>query len=317
MKLSHKIRPNRLQYLVVALGTILIVVQFWQLVPSSLMLNQNSDYLAFHKVVAQNLVAGKGYVTDQNGFPGRYPPGYPLLLALLFFISDKLAISTDIVLSGFTLLAIALSSMMVFWLAKTLYSTSLAIVSVLLWISYPFSLWLTKQPNSEIPFILILYSAVTLLWYAVNKPVHQRSLYYTIGLLVGLAMLIRPILIGGAIVFSLMFVVLKSGISKRERVLTILLICLGNLTVVSPWIAYAYIKTGKPILLSTGAIPGIRDGITCFVNKKGFREGIQIPEDVEVLSKRIAGRQHEMISASGVGTVIFEEFNTDKRVLLN
>jgi hypothetical protein len=59
--------------------------------------------------------------------------------------------------------------------------------------SYPFLLWLTIQPYSEIPFLVVFYASVCLLWLALLRRTRRWLVYFLLGCLLGIAMLIRPI----------------------------------------------------------------------------------------------------------------------------
>lgn len=67
----------------VFLSSILITLLFWNIVPASLQANESSDYIYFYEPVAQNLLAGHGLTTANGEFATAYPPGYPLLLAIV------------------------------------------------------------------------------------------------------------------------------------------------------------------------------------------------------------------------------------------
>ncbi len=66
-------------------------------------------------------------------------------------------------LQGFTLLAMGLTCVFLYSLVLMVMGERTALLAATLWMTYPFNLWLTKQPNSEIAFLPILHSALFLL----------------------------------------------------------------------------------------------------------------------------------------------------------
>ena len=176
--------------------SILVTILFWMSLPDSFQINENSDYVAFYEPVAHNILEGHGF-TLANGTPAiRYPPGYPLLLAGLLEFSNLLNIPAETVLSISILLSMGLTSVFVFILARSMWGSSPALVSSLVWMSYPFALWLTKQPNSENLFLVVFYGGFCLFWHLLLTESRAWPLYFLVGLLTGFAMLIRPIAIG-------------------------------------------------------------------------------------------------------------------------
>lgn len=226
---------------------------------------ENLDYVYDYEPVARNLLEGRGLTYPDGKFADRYPPGYPLILAALFKFSEVLALPPEPVLSWFHLIVFGLSAVVLWAIAGLLWTDKLALIPPLLFASYPFGLWLTKQPNSEIPFMLLYFGAAYLALKALLS--QQPSVkYFLPGLLLGLAMLIRPISLGAGFFFSLVIL----GFHKQTRALEkwrALAVLHGGLAVaVLPWIGFVYQKTGQIILLSTNLLPSVLDGLTFAAN---------------------------------------------------
>src|SRR5690349_4209467 len=70
----------------VFIASVFTTLAFWSVLPSSMSVNESSDFKNAYAPLARNLAAGEGYYLD--GYPcTRYPPGYPLVLFFLFSIS--------------------------------------------------------------------------------------------------------------------------------------------------------------------------------------------------------------------------------------
>ena len=196
--------------------------------------------ISFYEPVARNILAGRGLVTPDGGPALRYPPGYPLLLAGIFGLSHLLDIPEETGLSAFVLLCTGLTSVFVYLLAQSVWGPLPALLSALIWMTYPFALWLTKQQGSEVPFLVVFYGGVYLFWRALLCKTRSWPVYFLSGLLVGVAMLIRPIAIGVVMVMSVILWLVDREIAVRCRLFLVMMLLLGNLVAVLPWEVWVY-----------------------------------------------------------------------------
>jgi 4-amino-4-deoxy-L-arabinose transferase-like glycosyltransferase len=292
---------------VVFISSIGATILFWTLLPSTLAINESSDYVDFYEPTARNIIGGHGFTIE--GIPAlRYPPGYPLLLAAIFTLSTFFNISEEAALSAFTLLSMGLTSIFVFLLAHSVWGVRSALLSSLIWMTYPFALWLTKQPTSEMPFLVVFYGGFCLFWYALGGG-GSRSwpLFLLVGLLAGFAMLIRPIAIGIGLIMGVILWVVGREMRARLRLLLLAMILLGNLAAILPWVGWVYSTTGKIVMLSSGGLPTILAGLTFAVPQtKGYRQTVKAPQDVVRLMQDIDARSSERRSLAGVVMVMLD-----------
>lgn len=292
--------------LLVALCSLAALLLFWRIVPADSQTNENSDYLNFYEPVAQNLMAGKGLVTN-NGQPAtHYPPVYPLLLAAAFKTASWFSLSTATANLALTLVSHLLAAVFIFLLARKLWSNGGALIAALAWISYPPILWLTKQPNSEIPFMAVFYGSIWLLWTAYWR--RARWYFFVLaGMLGGIAALIRPIGLGAMVMMSLGLLLATRGQNFRLRMALVAFLLFGNLLAIFPWQVWVYARTGKVVLLSGNLVPSIRDGLRFAVNLKRYRQSVPVPDDVRAMMQRIDLRYDEMTSLSSIAKVVRDE----------
>ena len=288
--------------------TIIIVISFWKILPDKFQINESSDYVGFYQPVAENILLGKGYFGKDGLFAAFYPPGYPLILASIFGISDLLHISRENILAIFLLVCIGLSSVFIFILAKNLWNTGLALFTSFLWISHPGILWLTKQPNVEIAFFPVFYGCFFTFYYSISSKQINKTLFFLCGILVGIAMLIRPIVIFLGIIFAGILWFMRNDIKKNFRLILISILILGNLIAVLPWEMQVYYNIGKIIPLSTASVPGMRDGLTFTVAQKGYRTGVSIPKDVRKLSLKMLEQNRNLNSLRSIAFFLANEF---------
>jgi len=305
-----RVRSYRWVPLLIFAASILITVTFWKILPGGFRANEASDYFAFYEPQARNLLAGRGFAHTDGSPATEYPPGHPLILAGILGMSHWLHLREEIMLSVFAAVGMGLSSVLIFLLARLLWGSGPALIAALLWMTYPFALWLTKQPNSEISFIVAFYAALLLCWYVLVRRPQARVLYFICGVLCGFAMLIRPIAMGIGILLALTVWFVKRETPARARLLLVSLLLLGNLVAIIPWEAWAYAKTGRVILLSTNSVKSLRDGVTFAVETKGYRENSNLPADVLLLMDDIRARQSELNTFASMGRVMSLEFRS-------
>jgi hypothetical protein len=174
------------------------------------------------------------------------------------------------------------------------------LISSFIWITYPLNLWLTKQPNSEVPFMVFLYGAFALFFYGFFHRSSSWFIYFFSGILIGYAMLIRPIAIGLGLLMGIIICFAFKDMKIYFRFVIIIILLLGNLTVVFPWEAYVYSKTGKIIPLSAGGLSALSDGLTFAVNTKGYRQEIIVPNEVRRLMSDIQAHRERSSSAKQI-----------------
>lgn len=278
---------------------------FWSLLPGDYQENQSSDYTGFYEPVARNIVNGLGITVDGE-VATRYPPGFPIIVAGAFAAGNVVGLSDDAALVGLRLLCAGLSAVLVFALARLVWPSLGALIAAAAWITYPFGLWLTKQPNSEIAFIPLFLGAVYLLWRGLLRSPRAWWLFLGAGCLAGAAMLVRPQAIALGLVLAVL-VILFARVGWAARAGLALLVVLGNLLVVVPWEREVYAETGEIIPLSTGGPVSIKDGLTFLVAPKDYRRELDHDEDLEAFMSIFIERRPEMKGPREIVEVVSEE----------
>ena len=303
---------QRESLLVIGLFVVAMLVSavFWVVLPAEYRENQSTDYSLAYEPVARNIAAGRG-ITLEGEIATRYPPGFSILLAGVFRLGDALNVADGTMLLAFRLLCVGLAVVLIYGLGRLIWPPRAALIPTVAWMTYPFSLWLTKQPNSEVPFIPVFFAAMLVFWWALLR---QRSgmragaLYLSAGALAGAAMLIRPAALGLSVVMALLVLLLATrATAMRTRLLYGALVVLGSILVVLPWEAAVYTRTGEIIPLSSGGPATIHDGLTFLAVPKDYRREVAIPEDVADLMWTIHERRAETVTTGGVLGVLAEE----------
>ncbi len=261
------------------------------LLPAEFAANESTDYKTFYHPVAAAIVSGEGI--RLSGAPAlRYPPGYPLLLSGIVGLANLTGLSEEFLLFLFTALCTAGSAVVLVKLSESIWGERWGWFAGIVWASYPFLLWLTKQPNSEIPFMLLFLLSLLATWKGIA--VRQAWLAFLGGILSGFSMLVRPIGMGvGVLLAALVFGLVKQGL--RVRVLLAACVLAGGLLVIAPWELWVLRQTGEVIPLSTGGPPSMVDGLTFAVNPKNERgKFFLVPRAVLPVMQEVQAQRREL-----------------------
>lgn len=271
----------------VAAGSLLAGTLFLALAPRALRV-AGPDYDVFYRPVAASILAGRGLVYDDGSPAIRIPPGYPVWVAGHVAVSHITGIPEQTLLTLTNLLLLATSTVLVYVLASRFWGARAALSSAALWATYPLALSLVSFPSSELPFIVLVLLALTLLW---RGPEHASAeepgqpdgrAHFLAGLLIGTAMLVRPAGLGLGLVLSAL-ILLPTGDNNRSRRwrtwVAVLFLC-GTLVIVGPWEVWVYATTGRIVPLCTTGTHVMRDGLTFGVRPNEGRTPLTVPRDV-------------------------------------
>ena len=268
---------------------------------------ENPDYWRFYKPVGQSIADGNGFRTPEGDPAVRWPPGFPILLAGTFKLADAVGIAQDAAVRGFLICCFGLTAVLLFRAAELMWGILLGLVVPVLWMTYPFALWLNKQANSEVPFMTI-FSACLVVFLTLY--IEQRSsyiLYVACGVLAGLAMLIRPAALGLGVLMAGLILWRLRTIPLTKRLMLVALLLVGNLVIVLPWQFWVNTHTSRVAVLSTGGVPSIIDGLTYAVNPTQDREGISAPAESEQVQREVLNRQDELRTLSDIASLMVSQ----------
>lgn len=283
-----KIRNREyLIYIIVFFCSVLVTSLFLILLPESFSANQSSDFTSSYEPLARNLLLGNGYSVDGSNFYTFYPPGFPLIIAGQFWIARVFSLQEGFVNTASNVFLVALIVTLFFHVARRLTSQLVALITTGLLMTYPFLLWLTKQPNSETPFIAVLFLSFSALLSASLTQKKNKPWFLLSGFLLGLSMLIRPIAVFFPLVFVISIFILLDKTPKKEKLITSLIFLSGVLLAVLPWEISVFNKAGKVVLISENSSMALRGGLVFAVADKSYKQPVPVPKDVEVLMMEI------------------------------
>jgi 4-amino-4-deoxy-L-arabinose transferase-like glycosyltransferase len=237
----------------------------------------STDYARYYAPRAREILAGSGLL-DENGLVyARYPPGYPLMLAGVFALADALGLSERVIVTLASATGLALSAVVMYQIAAHIFGLRPALLTAVIWSTYPFALWSAAGGQIEAFFLPFLLGSV----YAALRASESGGWAAVAGILAGLAMLIRPSALGISVILCLWLILRGRHWRRAAALLT------ASGLVILPWLVYVTIINGALIPLSTGGIPSIIDGVTFAVREQSGRDSILLPDDVMRLQTRI------------------------------
>lgn len=289
------LRGKMLLLLISAVIALLSHILFLSLLPGVWQANQSADYVKYYEPVAEKLASGGGlYLASKPAL--LYPCGLPIMYAATFAVSDKLHISRNTGLRILEGLLLTLTSVAVSLTALLVLNWRTALVASAMWSTYPFHLWLTKQPDatSLVSLLLLLTVFLFVSWSAAGR----KSMRYgsLVGLILGIAALIKPIAIAlPALIVGLAWICVIPC-RPRQRALFSFCVIVAFLLPISPWEIWARKAGGEWIPLGTNGPNVLIDGLT-FGTVRGLKPG-WMPQNVRALS-RDAVEHYKDLKTSG------------------
>ena len=279
-------RPLWLGVAVVAGVALAGQLLFLAVLPDHYRVNENADFVTFYEPVAEAMLAGEPWQTPEGRPAVRYPPGYPLFLAVIFGIADLLPGSRHFWMVFSNVWLAALGAIFHHLAARRWLSPAGAWWASALWLSYLPFLWLSKQPNSEMPFLVALFA--TFWCFAEAQDRQSAAWAVASGSLLGLATLFRPVTLLLGIPLAVVWLVARMerpASPNRHRLWMITGLLVANILVLAPWEIWAHGQTGKWIPVSDGGRLSLLDGLT--LAAKPERDGPEVPADVKALMEHI------------------------------
>lgn len=270
---------------------------FMLLLPQSWRRNQSDDYKLYYEPVAESLIAGNGFYLHSK--PAlTYPPGIPVLYASAFWAARQVGFSEATalrVLEGFFL---TLSAMLVCVLGMRFFRWRVAFLASALWSTYPFHLWLTKQPEATSLFsVLLLSSALLFFAWSSNTRNGVRN-GMLLGLILGISALIKPFSIG----LPFVFVALAGGswirAERRSRIVFSACLMITYAATIAPWEIWASHVKGRWIPLCTNGPNALIDGIA-FGTERGLPQ-IALPQGARALVADAAAHYPQLKSTGSI-----------------
>jgi 4-amino-4-deoxy-L-arabinose transferase-like glycosyltransferase len=296
--------------ILVFFAAIIVSIIFWAVLPARFEITTSTDFDNYYRPVALALLDGEGF-TYQGIYPAiRYTPGYPLILAGVYGSAHLLGIPEQVALSIVILLGSGLVAVLVFRLASSVWGPRPALIAAGLWVTYPFALITFRQANAALPFMIVFYGALLVFWTHIRKQSRSIWAYLACGLLLGIATLIRPVAIWIGLLFAAILIATLHKVPISRRLILAGLMLMANLAAVLPWQVWVNAQTDESVLLTTGGVPSIRDGLT-FAAADKDRADVAVPPDVLILQQSILDQYADLHSFGDVIRTMWGHLETE------
>ena len=305
-RLSESVRDA----LLVAVAAALVSGCFLLFMTSRAPLPPDPDYSGYYGPLAHSLLEGKGYRYASGEAALVYPPGYSLILAGLFTLTSPMGVGEAAARGIFNVLCGMGIAVLLLFIGKSLFGRRVALIGTLVWSTYPLYVWLVRIPNTELPFMVLFFTAVFLVLRSILRNSALELPALAAGVLIGVGSLIRPF----ALLMSLPFLPMLWYSSQRrsvgKRLIPCGLLLLGNLLAVLPWEAWVYKESGLLIPLSTNGRTAMLDGLALDTRPDLPGQVLPIPAEVRTLLQDILERSDELDSPAAIGGHLLSELSS-------
>jgi 4-amino-4-deoxy-L-arabinose transferase-like glycosyltransferase len=233
-----------------------------------------TDYSSCYLPAAQDILKGN-FVFQSNGFI-RCAIGYPLVILPAILFSKIFGFNALDIIPIYNVFITAFSACFLFLFIKSMFDKKIALLSSFLWMSYPLNLWFIKNPNTEVPFMLFLFIEMWIFMLAIrNKKIW---LFFLSGVVLGFSVLVRPIAI-----FLILFLLIPTFIlsSKGKKIISYLILVIGFLIIIAPWMLAASLATGHFVLVSSIGQVTFLDGLSFGIKEGPHGNRVSVPEGVK------------------------------------
>jgi hypothetical protein len=295
------------------MAAIIIQLLFLAILPAQWRANESADFDLFYYPVAKNIVAGDGY-TLHSRFTTTYPPLNSIFLAAIVLLSRVSGISDLVLLKVYSILCSAIIALLLYETSLLAFPKKYALFAPIVLLTFPFYLWLAKQPNSEQIFMVFLFGGLYLLVRSLCKGFRSRFVFFVAGFLFGISSLARPIGIGIGIFFAIYLAIYWLITKKKLDILIPLALIAGNILAVFPWEAYVFYQTGKIIPISSLGKPAMVYSVTFASSDRDPTNEYNLPPNVKSLMDRLVARTEGLQTRKTIGQVgliLFDEFVHD------
>jgi hypothetical protein len=274
---------------------------FLLLLPQPWRRNQSSDYIQYYEPVAQSLIAGNGFYLHSK--PAlTYPPGIPMLYAAAFWAARKVDLSEANALRIVGGFLPTVSAVLVCLLAMRFFRWRVALLASGLWSTYPFHLWLTKQPDATSLFSVLLLTSALLFFAWSSKTQNGIRYGVLLGLILGVTALVKPFSIGLPLAFVALAGVSPISGQRRSRIVFSACLLITYAATISPWEIWARQVAGHWIPLCTNGANALVDGLT-FGTERGLPQ-LALPEGARALVRDAASHYPQLKSTSSIAHYI-------------
>ncbi len=301
MESWHQSSRERLFLLAISVALSLAShVVFLRFLPSPWQRNESGDYRVFYEPVARQLASGHGFYLPSGKPALKYPPGIPIMYGATFWISDRIGVSHQSSLRALQGLLTIAASALVTIIAFETFGARAGLMACFLWSTYPFHLWLSKQPSAE-PLVCVLLAAAVFSFLRWLSKGRGAVLWGSVcGMVVAFAAMTKPFNIALAAVFVGLAWVCDVPCTRKMRALFAASVVIAFCLSILPWEIWASRTAGHCIPLCTNGTATLLDGITFGIGRNKVQKPPALPGPVSALANDFAAHRRDFQSNSEV-----------------
>ncbi len=271
-------------------------VVFLRFLPSPWQQNESADYRVFYEPVARQLASGHGFYLPSGKPALKYPPGIPIMYGAAFWLSDRIGVSHEFSLRALQGLLTIVASALVAIISFETFGTRAGLIACFLWSTYPFHLWLSKQPSAE-PLVCVLLAAAVLSFLRWLSKGRGAVLWGSVcGMAVAFAAMTKPFNIALAAVFVGLAWVCDVPCTRKIRALFAASVVIAFGLSILPWEIWASRTAGHCIPLCTNGTATLLDGITFGIGRNKVQRPPALPGRVSALANDFATHRRDFQS---------------------
>jgi len=182
--------------------------------------------------------------------------------------------------------------------AMRFLSLRIALAASILWSTYPFHLWLTKQPDASAIFSTLLLLGVFLFLLWSTDGCHAVLYGFLLGFILAIIALIKPFGIALPAVFMGLAWMCTAPCRPRHRGRFSFCVLVAYLLLISPWEVWAWRVSGHWIPLCTNGPNALIDGLT-FGTVRGLKQ-VPMPESVRTLTEDAVAHAKQLRTTTSI-----------------
>jgi hypothetical protein len=194
---------------------------------------------------------------------------------------------------------VAAAAVLVAAISVVIFPARVALLTSLLWSTYPLQLWLTKQPSGMNAFSVLLLLSV-LLFLRWSRHGSYPVFYGTVvGASLAVTSLVKPFAIALPAAFGVLAWSCSVPCPWRKRALFSGCVLLTYMLVIAPWELWALQATGQWLPLCKGGPSAMVDGLSFGLARRGASE-LPLPDDVRSVARDVAMHANQFTNAKRV-----------------
>jgi len=244
--------------------------------------------MSWYDGVARRLVAGWGYVGFDWAPTAHWPPGYPFLLAAVYWLFGPSLLAAKLANAVLAIVTVVLT----YRIGCELGRPRVGLVAAALLALFPGDVLYSPTILSEVLFATLFCASLWLFLVCRNRWQTRSLAWFGFGVLLGAAALVRGTALAMFPVFPLTLLV--SGTTLRRAMRYSVAAAAGLVLALLPWTVRNQLQLGSPIILATNGANAIWIGQSAVGTA---HENIPLPKPNREASARVRNPESEVETA--------------------